>query len=66
MNNIICCAWCLNHPLRVEYHDCEWGVPLQDVSAPRGGVYYFGEFWYVVCVCYSVVSRIPTNKLVGY
>ena len=24
------CEWCLGHPLYVEYHDCEWGVPVKD------------------------------------
>jgi DNA-3-methyladenine glycosylase I len=24
------CAWCESHPLMVEYHDAEWGVPLHD------------------------------------
>lgn len=24
------CTWCGNHPLYVEYHDKEWGVPLHD------------------------------------
>lgn len=24
------CEWCLGHPLMVEYHDTEWGVPLHD------------------------------------
>jgi DNA-3-methyladenine glycosylase I len=24
------CAWVSDHPLYVEYHDCEWGVPTYD------------------------------------
>lgn len=24
------CEWCLSHPLYIEYHDQEWGVPLYD------------------------------------
>src|SRR5881409_3466123 len=24
------CQWCLGHPLMMEYHDTEWGVPLHD------------------------------------
>ena len=24
------CPWCLGHPLMIEYHDREWGVPLHD------------------------------------
>ena len=24
------CQWCLGHPLMIEYHDTEWGVPLHD------------------------------------
>jgi DNA-3-methyladenine glycosylase I len=24
------CDWCGNHPLYVEYHDKEWGVPVRD------------------------------------
>lgn len=24
------CPWCLAHPLYIEYHDNEWGVPLHD------------------------------------
>ena len=24
------CAWGNNHPLMIEYHDAEWGVPLHD------------------------------------
>lgn len=24
------CPWCLGHPLMIEYHDTEWGVPLHD------------------------------------
>jgi DNA-3-methyladenine glycosylase I len=24
------CAWPTNDPLMIEYHDCEWGVPLHD------------------------------------
>ncbi len=24
------CSWCLNHPLYVDYHDQEWGVPEHD------------------------------------
>lgn len=24
------CSWCLSHPLYIEYHDKEWGVPVQD------------------------------------
>lgn len=24
------CGWSLSHPLMVEYHDTEWGVPLHD------------------------------------
>lgn len=24
------CGWAISHPLLVEYHDAEWGVPLRD------------------------------------
>src|SRR5689334_14774279 len=24
------CAWSFSHPLMVEYHDTEWGVPVHD------------------------------------
>jgi DNA-3-methyladenine glycosylase I len=24
------CSWCLSHPLYVQYHDEEWGVPVYD------------------------------------
>lgn len=24
------CSWCLSHPLYVEYHDKEWGIPVHD------------------------------------
>jgi DNA-3-methyladenine glycosylase I len=24
------CAWCLSHPLYIQYHDLEWGVPEHD------------------------------------
>lgn len=24
------CPWCLSHPLYIEYHDTEWGVPVHD------------------------------------
>lgn len=24
------CAWCMGDPTYIEYHDCEWGVPLFD------------------------------------
>jgi DNA-3-methyladenine glycosylase I len=24
------CSWCLNHPLYIDYHDQEWGVPEHD------------------------------------
>jgi DNA-3-methyladenine glycosylase I len=24
------CPWCLGDPLYLDYHDCEWGVPLHD------------------------------------
>jgi DNA-3-methyladenine glycosylase I len=24
------CPWCLSHPLYIEYHDREWGVPVHD------------------------------------
>jgi DNA-3-methyladenine glycosylase I len=24
------CQWCLDHPLYIQYHDLEWGVPLHD------------------------------------
>lgn len=30
MNGPIRCDWCIGHPLYVEYHDREWGVPLYD------------------------------------
>jgi len=30
LDNVIRCAWCLNHPLMVDYHDDEWGVPSDD------------------------------------
>jgi len=29
-NNPIRCGWSFGHPLMVEYHDTEWGVPLHD------------------------------------
>jgi DNA-3-methyladenine glycosylase I len=29
-DNSIRCDWCLDHPLMMEYHDTEWGVPLHD------------------------------------
>ncbi|MGD1017883.1 MAG: DNA-3-methyladenine glycosylase I [Verrucomicrobiia bacterium] len=29
-DNSIRCDWCVDHPLMVEYHDTEWGVPLHD------------------------------------
>ncbi len=29
-DNLIRCDWCLDHPLMIEYHDTEWGVPLHD------------------------------------
>lgn len=25
-----CCAWACNHPLEKDYHDTEWGVPVDD------------------------------------
>ena len=24
------CKWCLENELLLDYHDCEWGVPLHD------------------------------------
>lgn len=27
------CAWCTSHPLYIEYHDNEWGVPEKDPQA---------------------------------
>src|SRR5258706_1774733 len=30
MPDRIRCGWSLNHPLMIEYHDTEWGVPLHD------------------------------------
>jgi DNA-3-methyladenine glycosylase I len=30
MKEPIRCEWCLGHPLMVDYHDTEWGVPLHD------------------------------------
>ena len=24
------CPWCLGHPLMIQYHDTEWGVPVHD------------------------------------
>jgi len=27
---LIRCGWSMNHPLMIEYHDTEWGVPLHD------------------------------------
>jgi len=29
-NDIIRCGWSSGHPLMIEYHDTEWGVPLHD------------------------------------
>src|SRR5258708_24993573 len=29
-DNLTRCAWPLGHPLMIEYHDTEWGVPLHD------------------------------------
>jgi len=29
-DNSIRCDWCLDHPLMMEYHDTEWGVPVHD------------------------------------
>ena len=29
-DNLIRCDWCLDHPLMMEYHDTEWGVPVHD------------------------------------
>lgn len=26
------CKWCLSHPLLIEYHDKEWGVPEHNDS----------------------------------
>ncbi len=28
--DIIRCGWSLGHPLMIEYHDTEWGVPVHD------------------------------------
>ncbi len=28
--SLLRCAWSLNDPLMVEYHDREWGVPVHD------------------------------------
>src|SRR5258708_39305482 len=30
MPDPIRCGWSMNHPLMIEYHDTEWGVPLHD------------------------------------
>jgi DNA-3-methyladenine glycosylase I len=27
---LIRCGWSMNHPLMIEYHDTEWGVPVHD------------------------------------
>lgn len=27
------CPWCGTDPLYIQYHDCEWGVPLRDEQA---------------------------------
>ena len=29
-NNMIRCGWSSGHPLMIEYHDTEWGVPVHD------------------------------------
>jgi DNA-3-methyladenine glycosylase I len=29
-DNLIRCDWCLGHPLMIDYHDTEWGVPVHD------------------------------------
>lgn len=30
MKNLKRCEWCLGHPLYIDYHDKEWGVPVHD------------------------------------
>jgi DNA-3-methyladenine glycosylase I len=30
MNEKIRCGWCSSHPIYLEYHDSEWGVPVHD------------------------------------
>ena len=30
MEQINRCEWCLSHPIYVDYHDHEWGVPVHD------------------------------------
>ena len=30
MKERVRCEWCLGHPLMIEYHDTEWGVPVHD------------------------------------
>src|ERR1700719_738209 len=27
---LIRCGWSMNHPLMIDYHDTEWGVPVHD------------------------------------
>jgi len=29
-NELVRCGWSMNHPLMIEYHDTEWGVPVHD------------------------------------
>ena len=29
------CPWCLGDPLYIDYHDCEWGVPVADDETKR-------------------------------
>lgn len=30
MNERVRCEWCVGHPLMLEYHDTEWGVPVHE------------------------------------
>src|SRR5436190_19591713 len=30
MTHLVRCAWSFRHPLMMQYHDTEWGVPLHD------------------------------------
>jgi len=29
-DNVIRCGWSIDHPLMIEYHDTEWGMPVHD------------------------------------
>jgi DNA-3-methyladenine glycosylase I len=33
MSEPLRCQWCLSHPLYIQYHDEEWGVPVRDDQA---------------------------------